>query len=389
METPDTGSRRHDKNKTERIRIVHFVTGGGTGSTRVALDLALAQAQDPDLEPYLLLRDKGRPLPPVMQEQIQRTRLPLHWVDNLWPRRRVIRRITELCAQIRPDVFFAHGYSEHLWGRRAAFAARVPVVVHVEHNVERYLPWRVWAARRLAPQTRATVCVSTGVADNVQRLRIGGQRVEVLHNGVDLQRFDCETPVSQRRPDILMAARFARKKDQPTLIRAARLLADRGWQGQLLLAGGGKSVHRKKSERLVRSLGLNGRVQFLGSVNDLPSRLAQCRVAALASWQEGLPLVLAESMAAGCAVVASAIPGITDIVRDGAVSANGWLFPAGDEIRAADALWQALNDNAEAQRRANAGRSDASGHFSLAQMAARYKKLLISLVTESGTDPRN
>ena len=367
-----------------RLRIVHFVSGGGTGATRVALDVALAQAQDPDYEPTLILRQKGRPLSPVMQEQIAKAALPLHWVDNLWPRFRVIRQLKDLCARMRPDVFFAHGYSEHLWGRRAAFAAGVPIVIQVEHNVERYLPWRVWAARRLASRTRATVCVSNAVADNIRRLRIGAERIEVLHNGVDLRRYLCETPIAARRADVLMPARFARKKDQPTLIRAAKILVDRGWQGQLLLAGGGKAGHRRACERLVQTLGLEGRAQFLGNVNDLPQRLAQCRVAALSSWQEGLPLVLAESMAAGCAVVASGIPGITDIVRDGA---NGWLFPAGDEAAAADALWQALSDDAEAQRRASAGRADAIGHFSLDQMAARYRDLLQSLPAGAGVRP--
>lgn len=360
----------------KRVRIVHFVTGGGAGATRVALDLALCQSRQSGVETHLILRSKNRPLPTVMQEQIAQAGLPLYWVANLWPRTRVIRQIAELCARIKPDVFFAHGYSEHLWGRSAALAQNVPVVIHVEHNHERYRPWRVWAARRLALHTAATVCVSTGVLDNVNRLRIGSRRVMVLHNGVDLQRYACDTPLAQRRKDILMPARFASYKDQPTLIRAAKILADRGWQGQLLLAGGGKAVHRRGCERLVAALGLKDRVQFLGNINDLPQRLAQCRVAALASWQEGLPLVLAEALAAGCAVAASAIPGITDILRDGA---NGWLFPAGNEQAAAEALWEALNDDAEAQRRADNGRADATGHFSLQQMGARYDNLLAEL----------
>jgi glycosyltransferase involved in cell wall biosynthesis len=352
------------------------VTGGGTGATRVALDLALAQSKSPDYEPHLALRNKGRPLSPVMQEQVKQAGLPLYWVDNVWPRSRVIRQISDLCSRIKPDVFFAHGYSEHLWGRRAAFASGVPTVIHVEHNVERYLPWRVWAARRLGPQTAATVCVSEAVADSVRRLKIGGQRVVVLHNGVDLGRYASDRPLNGRSGDILMPARFARKKDQPTLIRAAKLLVDRGWQGQLLLAGGGKPVHRRKCERLVQSLRLAGHVQFLGNVNDLPQRLAQCRVAALATWQEGLPLVLAEAMAAGCAVVASGIPGVTDILN----GRNGWTFPAGDDAAAADALWQALTDDAEAQRRADSGRADANGHFSLTRMAQRYDELLRTLL---------
>jgi glycosyltransferase involved in cell wall biosynthesis len=367
---------------SQPLHVVHFVTGGGTGATRVALDLALAQARAGAVQPHLILRNKGRALPAVMQQQVQAAGLPLHWVDNVWPRARVIRQLRALCTQIRPTVFFAHGYSEHLWGREAALAEQIPVVVHVEHNVERYLPWRIWHARRLAPATAATACVSSAVEQNVRRLGIGGRRVVTVHNGVDLQRFHCETPLHERRPDILMPARFARKKDQPTLIRAARLLADRGWQGDLLLAGGGKPVHRRHCERLVRRLGLQDRVKFLGNVNDLPQRLAGCKIAALASWQEGLPLVLAEAMAAGCAVVASAIPGITDILHENDGKANGWLFPAGDAAAAADALWQALQNAAEAQRRADAGRRDANGHFSLDEMAARYDVLLQQLLSE-------
>lgn len=361
------------------IRLVHFVTGGGTGATRVALDLALAQAASGKYQPQLIFRYKGRPLSSVMQGQIEAAGIPLHWVQNLLPRGRVIRQLEDLCRQIQPTIFFAHGYSEHLWGRRAAIAQKVPVVLHVEHNVERYPFWRVWAARKLNAQTAATICVSTGVEENVRRLGIGGQRILTLHNGVDLSRFACDTPLRKRKPDILMAARFASKKDQPTLIRAVKLLIERGWQGQLLLAGGGKPRHRKRSENLVRELGLGERVQFLGNINDLPKRLAESRVAALSTWQEGLPLGLVEAMAAGCAVVASRIPGNIDVIQPEGPKANGWLFPAGDVAAAAEALWQALTDDVPAQHRADAGRAGANGHFSLQQMAARYERLLADL----------
>lgn len=366
--------------------LVHFVSGGGTGSTRVAVDLALAQARRRGWRPHLILRDKGVPLRPTMQRQIEQAGLPLHWVPNLWPRSRLVRRIGALCGQIQPSVFFAHGYSEHLWGRRAALHQPIPCLIHVEHNVERYLPWRVRAARRLALSTQVTACVSSGVEQNVRRLGIGGAQVLTVHNGVDAERFRCDAPLAMRAADILMPARFARNKDQATLIHAASLLREqRGWKGQLLLAGGGKRRYRLRCERLAATLGLGEQVQFLGSVDDLPQRLAECRVVALASWQEGLPLVLVEAMSAGCAVVASAIPGVTDLLRGAGNNANGWLFPPGDARAAAEVLWQALGGDAEAQQRASRGSHDAEGYFSLDAMAQRYERIIDGLLATDAT----
>jgi glycosyltransferase involved in cell wall biosynthesis len=362
------------------LRIIHFVSGGGSGATRVALDLALRQAALPEAQPHLVLREKGRPLPADLRRRIQDAGLPLHWVHNLHPRSRVVRQIESLCEQIRPVAFFAHGYSEHLWGRRAA--SRVPLIIHVEHNVERYAPWRVWAARRLVASTSATVCVSEAVERHVRELRIGARRTVTLHNGIDTERFHCEIPLALRAANILMPARFAQSKDQPTLIRAVSLLRERGWRGELLLAGGGKRLHRRNCERLVRELELGEQVSFLGAVEDLPARFAACRVVALSSRREGLPLVLAEAMSAGCSVVASEIPGITEIVRASGPNANGWLFRAGDPAAAAEVLWRALNDTPEAQRRVEAGHRDVDGHFSLDQMAQRYERLMNELLSD-------
>lgn len=377
-------TRRGRLGATGSLRVLHFVSGGGSGATRVALDLARSQLADPRIEPHLVLRDKGRALPSDLRRLVQQSNLELHWVQNLLPRSRVVRQLEALCEELRPVAFFAHGYSEHLWGRRAA--ASVPVLIHVEHNIERYLPWRVWAARRLARRTAATVCVSRAVERRVRALKIGAARIVTVHNGVDLGRFRCGTPLARRAADILMPARFAQSKDQPTLIRAALELTRRGWQGRLLLAGGGKQVHRRRCERLVHALGLTERVRFLGAVNDLPAQLAACRVAALSSRREGLPLVLAEAMSAGCAVVASDIPGIDEIVRGGGPGANGWLFRPGDAQAAAEALWRALSADAEAQRRADAGRRDAESRFSLTLMAQRYTRLLGELLDAAPLD---
>lgn len=358
------------------LGVVHFVTGGGTGSTRVALDLALAQVSDPDFAPHIIFRSKGKPLPPGMVREMEVAGLTFDLIPNLLPRGRVIRALADRLSRLSPGLFFAHGYSEHLWGRRAALRAGVPLIVHVEHSEERYLPWRLLSARRLSRLTAATICVSNGVRASVLRLGIGGNRVEVIHNGIATERFRCDTPIVERPPNIVMAARFSRKKDQATLIRAARILVDRGWKGRLILAGGGKRIHLRRCRDLARELGIEARVDFPGQVDDLPGLYSQARVAALSSHREGFGLVLVEAMAAGCAVVASRIPGIVDVVRDGE---TGRLFQAGNAESAADFLEEALTGDETVQKRIAGGRQAADESFSVAAMARRYRSMIDSL----------
>ena len=320
-------------------RVIHFVTGGGSGATKVALELACGHLRTGRYEPLLVLRRKKVPLPATMQAQIDATGLRTAWVDGGW-KGRTLRQLAGIIAEFRPQVFTAHGNSEHIWGRQAAFAAEVPVVVHVEMNCERYPFWRRWAARRLNARTSATVCVSHGVADHVRQLGLAGSRVKIIHNGVDASRYSVGAPpFAARGQDIVMVARFARQKDQPTLIRAAKRLVDDGWNGRLLLGGDGKASHRRACERLTASLGLQDRVDFLGRVSNAAELYHRCRVAVLSTHYEGLPLVLVDYMAAGCAAIGSDAPGVNDIIEPGV---NGWRFPRGDDAALARALQEAL-----------------------------------------------
>ena len=358
-------------------RVIHFVTGGGSGATKVALELAGGHLRTGNYEPLLVLRRKRVPLPAPMQAQIAATGLRTAWVDGgfKWKTR---RQLAALLAEFQPKIFVAHGNSEHLWGRQAAFAAGVPVVIHIEQNCERYPFWRRWAARTLAGRTSATVCVSSGVADHVKRLGLAGPRLEIIHNGVEAARYSVGAPpFAARSQDIVMVARFARQKDQPTLIRAAKRLVDAGWKGKLLLGGDGRDTHRRTSEKLVHSLRLAGRVELLGRVADAAPLYHRCRAAVLSTHYEGLPLVLIDYMAAGCAAIGSNAPGVTDIIQPGN---NGWLFPTGDDAALAAALTQVLAGGPAVEAMVACGQADAPARFSLAKMISRYEALFGELV---------
>lgn len=361
-------------------RVIHFVTGGGSGATKVALELACGNLRNGHYEPLLILRRKRVELPAPMRAQIEATGLRVAWVERS-PKSRTTRELASLIAQFRPDIFVAHGNSEHIWGRQAAFKANVPVVVHIEQNCERYPFWRVWAARRLAAKTTATVCVSQGVAAHIQRLGLAGPRVEIVHNGVNAMRYSVGAPAFRDRSnDIIMVARFARQKDQPTLIRAARRLVDAGWTGRLILGGGGKASHLKTCRKLVRRLGLSDRVDFLGQVSDPAPLYHRCKAAVLSTHYEGLPLVLIDYMAAGCAAVASIAPGTGDVIQH---SVNGWLFPEGDDGALAQTLTTILAGGTAVEKIVAHGQADAPTRFSVEAMILKYESLFGDLLRKS------
>lgn len=361
---------------------MHFVTGGGSGATRVVVDLALAQQAGSEFEPLVLFRRKSNPLSATILRQLQESGMAFRMIEDCWLKSRTMMQIRSACMAFRPTIFIAHGYSEHLWGRKAAIAAGVPRIAHVEHNLERYVPWRRSLAARLAARTDATICVSGSVAERVREIGIASANTSVILNGTDVARYAAagRVPLDARGRDIVMAARFARQKDHATLIRATRRLMDNGWTGRLILAGGGKAGHRRAAERLVARLGVGAQVDFRGFVEDMPTLLRSCRVAVLSTFYEGLPLSLTEAMAVHCVVVASDAPGVRDVITDGV---TGRVFPLRDDARLAEIIDSILNNSGGFQDMADAGHARALDYFCTSRMARDYDAVLRRLADAS------
>lgn len=123
--------------------------------------------------------------------------------------------------------------------------------------------------------------------------------------------------------------------------------------------------------QLAADLGITPRVHFLGHRNDLPALLPQLDVVAVPSTMpESAPRTIAEAQAAGCAVIASAIGGVTELIADGA---TGILVPAGDVALLAAAVEAALADHALRRRLGEAARAHAAANYSLEAFARRIE----------------
>jgi glycosyltransferase involved in cell wall biosynthesis len=360
------------------LRVLHFVTGGFSGgATQVAVQLVNAACDSAAIEPLLVLRRK-RHADPARIDELRRAGVPLELVAG-WSHAATIAALVGVCKRFKPEVLVAHGFSEHLWGRYAGLLAKVPHLVHVEHNTrERYTAWRRAQSRWLARRTDRIVGCSDGVRQALLAMGMPAERTIAIPNGVRLEPFaqaDAH-PFEQRIPGIVMVARFSKQKDHATLLRALALLRGRGLAPPLQFAGGGKEVHRKPLERLALELGIAEQVQFLGVVRDVPERLMAHRLAVLGTHYEGMPLALLEGMAAGCAVIGSAVPGVREVIEDGV---DGLLVADSDPVAMADALERVLRNPEQAAAMAATARRVAVERHGRALMNQRYEALFLSL----------
>lgn len=359
------------------LRVLHFVSGGFSGATQVAIDLC---GDDAGQDTFLVLR--RRIMDPTERVRALRAKGLRVEVVPRWSHTVTILALRRLCREWQPDVLVAHGFSEHLWGRYAALLAGVPCIVQIEHNVrERYGRWRLWQSLWLAQRTDRIVGVSRAVEDVLVRLGHPPERCMTIHNGIELSRWTKGQPWAQREAAIVMPARFARQKDHRTLIEALVPLKALGHRPTVYFAGEGKASWRKEAEQLAARLGVQDQVQCLGHVQDLPALLGRVKLCVLSTHYEGLGLGLIEGMASGCCGVGTDVEGVREIITHGH---NGLLVPHADAQALARTLAELLGDDARTQALAAVGQAHVHAAFDRQRMRQQYLALFADLAARKG-----
>jgi glycosyltransferase involved in cell wall biosynthesis len=141
----------------------------------------------------------------------------------------------------------------------------------------------------------------------------------------------------------------------------------------------GEGLLRPQAEALARALGVDHKVAFCGWWEDVPGLLAASRVSVMSSRHEGLPRAVVESLAAGVPVVATAVDGTPEVVRDGV---NGFLVEAADVAGLARGVVALLTDRELYERMASAAR-DGLEEFDIDLMVRQQEDLYRWLLSRS------
>jgi glycosyltransferase involved in cell wall biosynthesis len=288
-------------------------------------------------------------------------------------------RLAAFLRRERIDVLQVYFPDSTYLGVLAGRLAGVSHIVRTRNNLGHDLtPAHQWLGRlynRLATRT-----VANCEAARQAVLRDEGPRPEsvtVLENGVDLERFLAVPPldpaVRPRRVGVVANLRPVKALD--VLVRAAIEVSAAHPDATFTVAGEGES--RPELERQITAAGLGGRFSLPGSVRDIPAFLAGIDVAVLCSRAEGMSNAVLEYMAAGRAVVATAVGANMELIEDGI---HGLLVPPDDPVRLACAIDSVLRDPARAARLGDAARRRSRERYSREAMLRRFEDFYEGLV---------
>lgn len=307
------------------------------------------------------------------------------------------------------DVVHNHLVSANIWGRIAAWVARVPVRVTQWPGP---LPLEISSSRRielgLAWMDSALIASSTATQRIYQRYPHTRNKIKLIYYGFPLERFEptidggatrhalgiapdafvvsliayMYSPLAERQLPGLKMFNGRGLKGHETLISAASIVCRSVPQAKFLIVGdalmdGEAERYKQRLYQMVAERGLTDKVIFTGKRDDIPELLAASDIVTVPSLSENVggavePLLMQRP------VVASRVGGLPDVVIDGE---TGFLVPPGDVHALADALLRSMTLPRELRdEMGRRGRSIVMDLFDLRKTVARTEALYYQLL---------
>lgn len=313
----------------DRIRVLRVITWLPVGGIeRKLVDVLPRLDRDRFDVSLVCLREMG-PLADELAEQgvsVSLIRFRKRWDLG------ALRRLTAVMKKRKIDVVHSHMYRSNVPATVAGHRAGVKHIWSQVHNVDTWETRRQLSMDRFLCRWReGMIAVSKEVQrDVMQQLNLPEERVRVIYNGVDTDRFGTGEGRDELRREwgaeendrvFLMAARMVEQKRPQDFLQMARHLMDleramrKRPRSLFIVAGEGPKTAELKDQ--VLSLPMPERVRFIGQRDDMPRVMNAADVFVMTSVKEGFSNALLEAMASGLAIIATSVGGNAEAVRDG------------------------------------------------------------------------
>lgn len=312
---------------------------------------------------------------------------PLTWLKKLLILSRYLR-------QEHPDIIHCYLFTPSIYGGIASRFAGKPVFLSSRRCLGLFkddLHVRYQTLENLINRFSDRILVNSEAVKQavLQREQIDVQKIHVIHNGVNIQKYrpiedrpDLRSYLKQKRYEfgipehasvIGMVANLIPYKGYDDFLMAAAVVRQQYPDTRFLCIGEDRGM-QNDLEALRRNLGLGTHVMFTGSVQTIPEILHLLDIQVSASHQEGFSNAILEGMASGKPVIATAVGGTPEAVDD---HVTGLLVPPKDPDALAQAIISLLAHPEWAGQLGHNGRKRVERHFSFEKMIDKLEKLYL------------
>jgi len=314
-------------------------------------------------------------------------------------------KIMGMLAKRRPDIIHSRGpFTMGIMAKHMSMIFNAPLIGTFDtpiHEYVHYMPvaGKIKASREVLEKLAIKYSMwyynrcdlVTAPSETVKKELKGlgcKRKIEVLSNGVDMNRFRPENRSARLRKMfcrdgetmLFHVGRITKEKGVDVLLGAAKELKKRGMKFKLVIAGKGPALEEMKA--LAKKLDVSDAVVFSGFVSDgeLPKYYATAEFFVTASAVETQGIVMLEALASGTPVIGADAGAIPELVKDGK---NGFIFKAGDCTKLADRLSDVLNDESLMKRVSGNARESVMEH-SLEKVCDRLERIYEQMTKNRG-----
>jgi glycosyltransferase involved in cell wall biosynthesis len=274
-------------------------------------------------------------------------------------------------AAHRPALLHTHLVHADVYGQLAGTLARVPLRFSTKHGFNEFREGREFAVadRAVASLAHVHVAISRGLARYLAETEGFAERgFQIVHYGIPVDGAAPSYVASP--PRLLCVGRLIPIKGHVVLFRAVAAAREDVPDLELEIAGRGSLEPALRA--FAKELELESCVRFLGHVVPVQQAIARASIVVVPSLGEGFGMVALEAMERARPVIAAAIGGLGDIVRDGE---TGLLVPPAEVEPLRRAIVELATDPVRAAAMGEAGRRRAAEHFGEARSIDRVELL--------------
>jgi len=301
----------------------------------------------------------------------------------------IVKFLNHIIREHSIDVVNTHHTSTLLQGLLSFKLFNRVKLIHTEHTRLDYDPHITPRVLKIQKVFMKFIDVALGISQGVcdymhDELGVPKKKIVKVLNGIDVERFQslgldvrCQMRdalgMDQNDVAIGMFANFRKQKNHPLLLKAVKILKDKGIENiKVVLAGDGPE--RENIESLIEALGLRSSVLLLGSRSDIPELMNMIDIYCLPSYFEGLPFSLMEAFAAGKQVVATDVAGNQEVVEE---MGEGVLVESDNQEELVKALAEIIDHWDPQTLRSSSSRALEGFPFSFNEMINKYEELFL------------